>query len=435
MLSPGKALRLSKIVNPHDGKSIVVAADHGFMLGPIEGVRNLEKTLKSVIRGGPDAVLLTPGQAALLNHLFHGRKAPALLIRADWTNAFRTKKYTLPTRNIKRVATASARDALALGASGIVTYYFVGCRDETEAHSFQLMATFAKECNEVGLLFIVEPLAMGERVTGANFADLVATTVRIAVEAGADAIKTQYTGDVESFRKVVKAAKVPVLVLGGSKAKTMRDALEVVVEALDAGAAGVVYGRQVIQAPDPDEFVAAIRAVVHEGKSVKEAVGAAYQGPIRWTIDPQKCTGCLMCELVCTLHHEQNFNFSNARIRVDRLSENEHQPVACSLLLNPSLPMLSALSPSLTFPGHHPACVEACGSRALTIHPTMGYLQFREERCSGCQKCVKACPLHLIPFNEARKIPLVCDMCGGSPECVEWCQPQALKIIGSKSKE
>lgn len=432
--SPGKILRLSKIVNPNDGKAVVVAADHGFMLGPIEGVRNLEKTLRSVIRGGPDAVLLTPGQAALLNHLFHGRKSPALLVRADWTNAFRTKKYTLPARDIERTVTATAKDALALGASGIVTYYFVGCPDETEARSYKLMATFAKECNEVGLPLIVEPLAMGERVTGANFADLVATTVRIAVEAGADAIKTQYTGDVESFKKVVKAAGVPVLILGGAKARTMRDALEVVVEALEAGASGVVYGRQVIQAPDPAGFVATVRAVVHEGKNVREALGAVYMGPICWTIDPQKCTGCHICELACSFHHEQAFTFSKARIRVDRLSESEYQPVACSFLLKRSLSMFSSLSPSLTSPANRPLCVEVCGSRALTIHPTLGYLQFRKERCSGCKKCVKACPLHLIPFDEERKIPLVCDMCEGSPECVEWCQPQALMVVGLKSE-
>jgi len=435
MPSPGKTLRLSKILDPDDGRGVVVAADHGFMLGSIKGVFNLEKTLRRVIEGGPEAVLLSPGQAARLGHLFHGRKSPAILVRADWTNAFRTKKYALPTRTIGRAMAASARDALTLGASGIVTYYFIGCSDEIEAWNFKLMTTFARECDEIGLPFIVEPLPFGERVTGANHAELILTSVRMAVEAGADAIKTSYTGDVKTFRKVVKSAGVPILVLGGAKARTRRDALEVIAEALEAGASGVVYGRQVVQAEDPAEFVRSVRAVVHEGKSVREAIGGVYAGPIRWQIDVEKCTGCRMCEVACTFRHEQDFAFSKARIRVVSSSEEGYQPIPCSLLLNRTLSMINSLSPSLTFSAHRPVCVEACGTGALTIHPKMGYLQLRIERCSGCKKCVKACPLQVIRFDEERKIPLICDMCEGSPECVEWCQPKALVVVEQKSKD
>lgn len=266
-------------MNPDDGRAVVVAADHGFMLGSIKGVVNLEDTLKSVIDGSPDAVLLSPGQATRLSRLFHGRKSPALLIRADWTNAFRDKTYTLPARSVKRVAVVSARDAVALGASGIVTYYFIGYGDEkAEARNLELMAMFARECDKIGLPFIVETIPIGERVTGTNFVDLVAASMRMVAETGADIIKTQYTGDVESFRKAVKAAGVPVLVLGGPKAGTVKDALEVIVEALEAGASGVVYGRQVIQADDPSEVISSIRAIVHEGKSVSEVMRASLRG-------------------------------------------------------------------------------------------------------------------------------------------------------------
>ncbi len=433
MLSPGKTLRLSKILDPDDGRGVVVAADHGFMLGSIKGIFDLEKTLRRVIAGGPEAVLLSPGQTARLGYLFHGQKAPAILVRADWTNAFRTKKYALPTRTIGRAMAATARDALSLGASGIVTYYFIGCNDEIEARNFELMATFARECDEIGLPFIVEPLPFGERVTGANQAELILTSVRMAVEAGADAIKTSYTGDVTTFRNVVKSAGAPVLVLGGAKARTMRDAFEVVAEALEAGASGVVYGRQVVQAEDPAEFVRSVRAVVHEGKSVR-AVCGVHAEPIRWQIDVEKCTGCRMCEVACAFRHEQNFSFSKARIRVESSSEEGYQPILCSLLLKCTHSMINSLSPSLTSSVHHPVCVEACGREALTVNPTTGYLQLRVERCSGCKKCVKACPLHVIRFDEERKIPLVCDMCEGSPECVEWCQPKALVVVEPESK-
>ncbi|MFQ6095766.1 MAG: 4Fe-4S binding protein [Candidatus Bathyarchaeia archaeon] len=414
MMNPGKVIRLSRILNPEDNRGVVVAADHGFMLGSIKGVYNLEETLRKVIRGRPDAVLLSPGQAARLGYLFRGKRAPAILVRADWTNAFRTKKYVLPARKIGRAMAARARDALALGASGIVTYYFIGCRDEIEAWNFELMSSFARECDEIGLPLIVEPLPYGERMTGANYADLILTSVRMAVEAGADAIKTPYTGDVETFRNVVKAAgDVPILILGGAKAKTTRDALEVVIEALEAGASGVVYGRQVIQAEDPTAFVRAVRAVVHEGKSVREAMGEIYRGPVHLEIDASRCTGCRLCELVCTFHHEKDFSFSKARIRVDPLSEGRYRPVVCLLLVDYS---------------HEPVCIEACESEALTINPNLKCLQLNVEKCSGCKKCVEACPLGVISFDEVGNIPVFCDSCGGSPQCVEWCPSEALTI-------
>lgn len=411
MSSFGKILRLSKILNPDDGRAVVVAADHGMMLGSIRGVIDLEKTVRSVIKGGADAVLLSPGQAARLGHLFHGRKS-ALLARADWTNAFRNKTYPLPARSIKHIAVASAKDAVALGASGIVTYFFIGYgEDKDEARDFELISIFARECNKLGLPFIVEPIPMGERVTGANFADLVGISIRMMVEAGADAIKAPYTGDVESFRRITKAAGVPVLILGGAKAKTMRDALEVVNEALEAGAAGVVFGRQVIQAPDPALVVEAIRAVVHNGKSVREVIRKAWTGPIILKVNEKNCTGCRICEIACSFSHEEAYAPAKARLHVDFAWPDRCRPIICTLC---------------------GLCVRACNTEALTVHPELGYLQLIEEKCDMCGNCAEACPLHIIKFDKEKGTPLICDMCNGAPQCVEWCQQGAIEGVERK---
>jgi len=411
-LIPGKTIRLSKILDPSDGRGVVVAADHGFMLGSIHGVENLEKTLSRVVEGKPDAVLVSPGQAARLNYLFHGRDAPALLVRADWTNAFRDKTYTLPARTVHRRAVAAAKDAVSLGASGIVTYYFMGhSDDEREAENFQLMASFARECDKVGLPFIVEPLPMGERVTGANFADLAIAAVRIASEVGADAIKAVYTGDIETFSRVVKAAGVPVLILGGAKAKTLRDALEIVDEALEAGASGVVYGRQVLQAPDPAQFVRSVRAVVHEGKTILQVLNPVT-GPVRLRVHPERCTRCRVCELVCTSTHGQGFSPQAARLRVEFLGPDSYKPVACILCGN---------------------CIEACPTGALSFHPELHYVQLCPEKCNGCRDCVQVCPVNVVRFDEQTSLPIICDMCGGGPKCALWCQPEA--IVTEKQEE
>jgi len=409
MSSPGKTLRLSKIIDPDDERAVVVAGDHGFMLGPIRGVIDLEKTLKRVIDGRPDAVLLSPGQAARLNHLFHRKDSPALLVRADWTNAFRDKTYTLPARRIKRVAVASARDAIAIGASGIVTYFFIGQSDEeAEARDFELMTLFARECRELGLPFIVEALPMGERVTGANFADLDATGMRMAAEAGADALKVHYTGDTESFERAVRAAGIPVLVLGGAKAKTVRDSLEIAKEAIDAGAVGVVYGRQVVQAEDPGAFVRAVREIVHEGKSVAEVVGGVARGPDRLQVIASNCTNCRLCEAICTFSHDGFFSPSRARLRVDAVSVDRFIPYPCTLC------------------GH---CVKSCPVGALIFNRDLGYVELIEEKCNGCKECVPACPFRIVGFDDQKGKPFICDMCKGSPRCAEWCQPVALKAV------
>lgn len=408
-MSTGKTIRLGKFIDPEDGRSVVVAADHGFMLGSIKGVIDLESTLKKVVAGGPDAVLMSVGQAARLNHLFQGRKAPALLIRADWTNAFRDRTYTLPARSIQRVAVAGAEDAVALGASGIVTYFFIGYgEDEKESRDYELMTAFSKQCSRLGLPFIVEPLPMGERVTGANYADLITASIRMAVEAGADAIKAPYSGDPETFRKAVRAAgNVPVLILGGAKAKTIRDALEVVAEALSAGAAGVVFGRQVVQAENPAKFVESIKAVVHEGKPVREVVGWAWKGPLGLKVNADKCTGCLICTVACSFKHHKVFTKAKARLRIEIREPSSFRPIVCT---------------------HCMKCVEACPKHALRLNAQVSCVQVIPDRCDGCGVCVEACPLHVVGFDDERKQPLICDMCERLPECVEWCQPGALEV-------
>ncbi len=109
----GKEIRLSKIINPQDGRAVVVAADHGFMLGVIPGVENLEFTLQNILKGKPDGILLSMGQAKEVNHLFYPRDAPALLLRSDWSNWGRDKTYTLPSRSVERIGVADSRDAIA----------------------------------------------------------------------------------------------------------------------------------------------------------------------------------------------------------------------------------------------------------------------------------------------------------------------------------
>jgi Fe-S-cluster-containing hydrogenase component 2 len=331
-------------------------------------------------------------------------------VRGDWTNAFRDKTYTLPARKIKRVAVTNAKRALSLGASGIVTYYFIGhSEEETEVHNYELMSMFAKECDKLGLPLIVESLPFGERVTGANYAELISVSMRISAEAGADAIKTAYTGDVDSFKKAVKSADIPVLVLGGAKARTIRDALEIVEEALIAGGSGVVFGRQVIQAEDPEKFVSSVRMMVHEGKSIREIV-SPYKGPIHLVVRARSCIGCRECQAICSFSHNGSFSLFKSRIRVDIELPDKFLPFPCTLCGK---------------------CVNICPTQALIFNSELKYIEFIKEKCigpKGCKKCVSVCPFNIVGWDNEVKNPFICDMCKGVPQCAEYCPTDALLI-------
>lgn len=408
MTSPGKEIRLSRIIDPRDDRAVVIAADHGYMLGPIKGVIDLERTISSVASGGADGILLSPGQAAKVGRLFRGPRAPGMLVRADWTNAFRSKTYTLPSRHVQHRYMTSPRQAMALGAEAIVIYFFVGYADDTEeAEHVAKVARFARECDRIGMPFIVEPIPLGERITGANYNELVKISIRMSAEIGADAIKAPYTNDVDFYREVVKSAGIPILILGGAKSKTLRDALEVVEEALESGATGTVFGRNVIQAPDPGDMVRSICQVVHEGKSARDVTKPVIGERVRLKVArAADCTGCRICEVACSNAHGGGFDVEAARLYLKE-GRGGPRPLVCTLCGR---------------------CVEVCPTGALSMDERTGAVILEESRCDSCGICVEECPVGVIRMDENRR-PLICDLCGGAPECEEWCPREVFEIV------
>ena len=404
----GKDIRLNSILNPNDGKCVMFPVDHNFIVGPIKGLENVEETLKRALKGRLDAVMVSPGQAKRLSHIFGKRGAPALVIRGDWSNAFREKIYALPARKVQEVLIAHPKDLIHLGATGAVVYFFTGYGDENEeAQHYKRITWFIKNCEAVGLPCLVTVIPMGERVTGANFVDLLELGVRMAVEAGADMLEVPYTQDIATFKRIVSAAKgIPVLCAGGPKAARLRDSLEIVAELLEAGASGVVFGRQVFQSEDPASFLNMLYALVHEGKSVDEVMGILGR-PLRLKPLPEKCIGCRLCEIICSSSHASSFSPYRSRLRVEEVGDalKKFKPLVCTLC---------------------GSCVEACPTGALEVNPELGHLQLNEEKCTGCGKCIEACPIGVLKFDEETRMPLICDRCLGDPQCVKWCPVEAI---------
>jgi class I fructose-bisphosphate aldolase len=269
----GKKIRLGRILDPHTLKSVAVAFDHGLSSGPIPGCIKPRETMAKLVEGGADAILVSPGIARLCADFFVGKSAPALILRLDWTNMFRAEEK-MGYKEGRSSAIGVVEDAARFGADAVLTFMFVGYEDpDVEAREIEKNALIARACESAGIPHIIEPMARG-RLAGARRFDgeLIRMHVRNAAELGADAIKTDYTGQRETFAPVVEGCPVPILIAGGPKAETFEASLEMVEGAMQAGAAGVLFGRNIFQAPDPVKMLRAIRAIVHDGAGARVAL-------------------------------------------------------------------------------------------------------------------------------------------------------------------
>jgi DhnA family fructose-bisphosphate aldolase class Ia len=188
--------------------------DHGFFGEPsfLTGIEDLELAVRTLVDAGPDAIQLSPGEAPFLQRVAGPRK-PALVLRTDIANVY----GPTPPRTLW---SELAEDAVGVNGD----------------------------------------------------ADTVVTLVRQAVELGADVVKADPTDELDEYGRVVEAAgRVPVLVRGGGRASD-EEILHRTEAVLRHGAAGIVYGRNVVQHADPARMTRALMAIVHEGASAEEAL-------------------------------------------------------------------------------------------------------------------------------------------------------------------
>ncbi len=275
----GKQLRLSRVINPVTGKGIIVAMDHGLFLGPIAGVENITKAIERVVEGQPDALQITAGVASVASQFLRGKSDLGFVLRVDATNIWRSKPEL---KEGYHVAVASVEDAIRLGADAIVAFFFVGYEtDRQEAENLGRLANLASQSRIWQMPLIVEPLVIERGSHAVRDPERVKLAVRIASELGADALKVDYTGDPKSFAEIVEATTAPILIRGGPKMETDEAVLQMVRDAMDAGAKGLVFGRNIWQHENPAAILKAMRAIVHEGATVKEAMMCLKKKPRR----------------------------------------------------------------------------------------------------------------------------------------------------------
>jgi class I fructose-bisphosphate aldolase len=256
-----------------DGRCFDVAVDHGFFGEGsfLAGIEDMAQTVATLVEAGPDAIQLSPGQARLLQDV-PGPGKPALVLRTDVANLYGGSP---PRRLFSRLVEGAVERAIVLDAACVVVNLFL-LPDEPELYEqcVRNVSALRAACDQAAMPLMVEPLAMkpGERGYGVDGdVEKIVPLVRQAVELGADVIKADPTDDLDEYRRVVETAGTrPVLVRGGGRVSD-EEILQRTKAIMQQGAAGIVYGRNVVQHEDPGAMTRALMAIVHDGASAEEA--------------------------------------------------------------------------------------------------------------------------------------------------------------------
>jgi DhnA family fructose-bisphosphate aldolase class Ia len=258
------AYRLNRLFHATSGRCIDVAIDHGFFGEPsfLTGIEDLPSAIATLVEAGPDAIQLSVGQAPLLQRI-PGREKPALVLRVDVANVYGPEP---PSEPFSRVIDDAVGHAVRLDAACVcVNLFDIPGADGLRRECIDNITTLRTSADAAGMPLMVEPLVMAPGQGGYGVdgdVDRIVALARQAAELGADVIKADPTDDLSAYHRVVTAARVPVLVRGGGRVSD-EEILARTRLVLDQGARGIVYGRNVIQHPDPAAMVARLRAVVH----------------------------------------------------------------------------------------------------------------------------------------------------------------------------
>ena len=257
-----------------DGRCFDVAIDHGVFNEPtfLPGIEDMPAAVATIVAAQPDAVQLTPGQASLLQDV-RGPRKPALVLRIDVANVYGPNP---PDELFCSLMDDGVETALRLDAACVVAF-LLWIPGETDLHRqcVENLCRLKPQCDRWGMPLMVEPIAMKPDGKGGLAVDgdpeRIATLVRQAVELGADVIKADPTDDLDDFARVLRiAGGKPVLVRGGGKASE-EEIFARTERVIRAGAAGIVYGRNVIQHAKPSAITRAFMAIVHDGASAADA--------------------------------------------------------------------------------------------------------------------------------------------------------------------
>jgi len=270
MPTTGESIRLARLFSDNKN-ALVVAVDHGLYFGPLPGMIDLPSVINRV--AGADAILMAPGMPAHCKEVFSKRGAPACIVRLNWGSNYAAMweykhSYSVPM--------LSVADAVAQGADLVIGSLSLKNPDEMEdAQNVEVFSDCVAQKRALGIPLIGEVYPTGgDDYQPEDLQDEIFIGCRIIAELGADLVKTFYTG--KKFNEIIAATPIPVLALGAKKLPKESDALKLAAVSIEAGARGIVYGRNVIQSKEPERLLDALKEVVKEFQA-PDKVAAKYK--------------------------------------------------------------------------------------------------------------------------------------------------------------
>lgn len=269
----GKQCRMGRIFC--NNKTVIVPVDDSLISGPKEGLFDLSNTLKSIASESPNAIMGFKGTMESITK--NNIKVPFI---------YNITASTMMNSSTRKVLIASVENAMTIGADCVAAHInFSSCFESDMLHDFSLVAN---ECDRLGmpLLAIAYPR---KELNGKDYnyielkknnpnayAELVAHCVRVVCELGADIVKTQYTGSIETFKYVTdSAANKPIVIAGGSK-EPVELSLKCISDSIKAGGAGISFGRNVFNATHISQYISAVKDIIFNNYTYEKAISQFY---------------------------------------------------------------------------------------------------------------------------------------------------------------
>lgn len=271
MTNIGKLSRLSRMFDPKSNKIVITPLDDALLAGPEGGLRDVNTKIKQIIIGGADAIM---GFRGLFERHYEDMKEVSGILNVTAS--------TTRSKHTRKVLVSTVEDAVRLGLDGVGVHVNISSKYESEM--LRILGEVSRECERMGmpLMGIMYPRSERDKIDynyhdwlenePDKYAEIVRHCVRVGVELGADLIKTHFTGSVASFRTVIEcSSKIPIVIAGGPRV-TAKKILNNAYQAVQAGGAGVSFGRNVFHRDDSSIIIQALRNIVHGHTTVEEAI-------------------------------------------------------------------------------------------------------------------------------------------------------------------
>jgi putative autoinducer-2 (AI-2) aldolase len=247
----GMKERMSRIFRPASGKTVMLAFDHGFIMGPTSGLERIDLTIVPIAKYA-DCLMGTRG---IIRTSIPAELSKPICLRSDAGTSILTE--------LNHNVIIDVEDAIRMNASAMAIMVTAG-DPATEAKTFANLFNLVDAGQKYGIP-VMGVTAVGKDM--ARDARYFGLASRMCVENGASIVKTYFC---DGFEKVVAACPVPIVIAGGKKLPEL-EALELAYNAIQAGASGVDMGRNVFQSDAPAAMIQAVASVVHDGEKPDKA--------------------------------------------------------------------------------------------------------------------------------------------------------------------